>query len=140
MNVHERYTVPGGAFQHSMAKFLDRYPIVPSSARGASLVAESGEEYIDYVMGAGSLPLGHAHPDVVDAIEAQAKEGTMHFLPTRDAYELTDRIVDCLPYADRVTLSTTGSEALFHALRLARAHTAIQRIPKPPGVRGPARS
>jgi glutamate-1-semialdehyde 2,1-aminomutase len=87
--------------------------------------------YIDYVGGAGANILGHAHPEVMAAVRPQIEKG-LHFFGTLNdtAIELAETLVRLIPCADRVAFSSTGSEATFYAMRIARAYTGRQKILK----------
>ena len=89
---------------------------------GARLRDAEGRDYIDYVGGAGALILGHAHPAVVAAAQAQTARG-MHVFGTLNdqAIRLAARLVEDIPCAERIVYATTGSEATAYAMRLARA-------------------
>jgi glutamate-1-semialdehyde 2,1-aminomutase len=82
-----------------------------------------GGKYLDYVLGSGPLVLGHAHPAVVEAIQEQTSRGTQYYTLNPPALELAERIIDAVPCAERVKFTSTGAEATFQALRLARAFT-----------------
>jgi len=82
-----------------------------------------GTEYLDLVMGSGPLVVGHAHPRVVAAITEQAKDGTQYYAANRPAIELAEKIITAVPCAERVKFTSSGAEATFQALRLARAYT-----------------
>jgi glutamate-1-semialdehyde 2,1-aminomutase len=97
------------------------YAMVVASARGARITDVSGNEYVDYLLGSGPLLLGHAHPAVVAAVAEQLERGASYLLVNEPAIRLAEQIVDVVPCAEAVTFHSTGSEATFFALRLARA-------------------
>ena len=97
---------------------------------GPYLYDVDGRRYLDFLLGGGPLVLGHAHPRIVDAIAAQATRGTHHMGLTRRAVELVERFVKYVPCAEMVRFTSSGGEATFHALRLARAVTGRQAIIK----------
>jgi len=91
----------------------------------------AGREYIDYVGGAGALILGHSHPAVVAACQAQIARGGHMFGSLSDvAIELAERLVRDIPCAEKIAFATTGSEATAYAMRLARAFTGRDKILK----------
>ncbi len=98
---------------------------------GSRLQDVRGRWYIDYVGGAGALVLGHAFPSVVAAVRDQAERG-LHFFGTLNepCIHLAERLVQCIPCAERVAFTTTGSEATAYALRAARAATGRSKILK----------
>ncbi|MEE8144925.1 MAG: aminotransferase class III-fold pyridoxal phosphate-dependent enzyme [Kiloniellales bacterium] len=98
---------------------------------GSRVQSVDGRWYIDYVGGAGANILGHAHPEVVAAVEAQVKNG-LHFFGTLNhtAIALAEKLAGLIPCAERLAFTTTGSEATFYALRIARAYTGRQKVLK----------
>lgn len=106
------------------------HAMVVASARGARLVDVSGNEYVDYLLGSGPLLLGHAHPAVVAAVAAQLERGASHLLVSEPAIRLAEELVALVPCAEAVTFHSTGSEATFFALRLARAFRGRDAILK----------
>jgi glutamate-1-semialdehyde 2,1-aminomutase len=98
---------------------------------GSRVLSVDGDWYIDYVGGAGANILGHAHPEVMAAVRPQIEKG-LHFFGTLNdtAIELAETLVRLIPCADRVAFSSTGSEATFYAMRIARAYTGRQKILK----------
>ena len=94
-----------------------------ASANGSRITDVDGNSYIDYVMSWGPLILGHAHPDVVEAVRAQAGLGVSYGAPTELELELAEIITDAFGSIDLVRLVNSGTEACMTALRLARAYT-----------------
>ena len=93
------------------------------SARGAMMTDADGNELLDYVLGWGPLLLGHAHPAVTRAIEAQAKLGSLYGATTALEISLAERVRRFYPAAERIRFVSTGTEATMTALRIARAAT-----------------
>ena len=90
-----------------------------------------GRWYIDYVGGAGALVLGHSHPNVLKAVQAQLPKGLHYFGTLNDvAIRLAKELVEAIPCAERLIFTTTGSEATFYAMRIARAFTGRNKILK----------
>ncbi|MHB0705953.1 aspartate aminotransferase family protein [Roseomonas mucosa] len=112
--------------------------ILPSDLRfsfnrgqGSRFWDSEERSYIDYVLGAGAMFLGHAHPHVAKAISAQAMLGTHFFATVNDvALRHAQRLVPLIPCAERIRFTTSGSESSFHAIRLARAFTGRDRVLK----------
>jgi glutamate-1-semialdehyde 2,1-aminomutase len=104
----------------------------PVMARGAGprVWDVDGKEYVDYVLGSGPLILGHAHPAVVEAAQRQTAAGSTFYTLTEPALALAERIVELVPCAEMVQFCTSGSEATFYALRLARAVTGRDAVLK----------
>ena len=97
---------------------------------GARVWDADGRVYLDLVCSWGPLILGHAHPDVVRAIVAQAALGTSFGAPTPLEVELAEAIVAAYPAAEMVRFVSSGTEAAMSALRVARAATKRDRIVK----------
>ncbi len=104
--------------------------IVIAEGRGARLWDVDGNEYIDYVLGSGPMLLGHAHPAVVEAVQRQAARGSTFYTLNEPVIQLAEAIVAAVPCAEAIKFVSTGTEATFHALRLARAYTGKQHILK----------
>ena len=97
---------------------------------GSKIIDITGNEYIDYLLGSGPMFLGHAHPAVVDAAREAVGHGTSYLLPNESSILLADEIVKAVPCAERVAFGSTGSDAVFFALRLARAYRQRDKILK----------
>lgn len=123
-----RRVLPGGIL-HAWALPEDLTCVIARGA-GSHVFAEDGREFIDFVLGSGPMILGHGHPAVRAAIERQLERGTGFYWLTEPAIALAERIVRDVPCAESVRFSTTGSEATFYALRLARAFTKRDRVLK----------
>jgi len=103
---------------------------VVAEAHGSCIVDTSRNEYVDYLMGSGAILLGHAHPAVTSAVTAAAAKGTSYLVLNEHAVELAEDIVSAVPCAERVSFHSTGSEAAFFALRLARAYRCRDKVLK----------
>src|SRR5947208_9603330 len=103
---------------------------VVKEARGARFREVSGREYIDYPLRSGPMVLGHAHPAVIDAVERLIGRGTTYFQLSEPAIALAEEICRAVPCADQLRFTSTGSEATFFALRLARAFRGRDKILK----------
>ena len=90
----------------------------------------SGNEYIDYALGSGPMILGHAHPSVIEAVSEALRKGSTFFVENAYAIELAERIVDAVPCAEQVRFTTSGTDATFQCLRLARAFRRRDKILK----------
>jgi glutamate-1-semialdehyde 2,1-aminomutase len=112
------------------ASLVAEYAMVVDTARGARLTDASGNEYVDYLLGSGPLLLGHAHPAVLAAVHEQLERGSSYLLVNEPAIRLAEAIVELVPGAEAVTFHSTGSEATFFALRLARAFRGRDAILK----------
>ncbi len=99
-------------------------------ASGAHITDVDGRRFLDVVLGGGPLVLGHGHPRLVEAARRALDAGTQHFVLHRRTVELAERICAAVPSAEMVRFTGSGSEATFHALRLARAVTGRTGIVK----------
>jgi glutamate-1-semialdehyde 2,1-aminomutase len=100
------------------------------SARGAYVTDVAGREYVDLVGSWGPALLGHAHPDVVAAVQDAASRGLSFGAPTVAEVELAEEVRRRVPPAERVRLVSTGTEATMTAIRLARGVTGRPLVVK----------
>ncbi|MEO8576786.1 MAG: glutamate-1-semialdehyde 2,1-aminomutase [Gemmatimonadales bacterium] len=105
-------------------------PIVAASGEGARIRDVDGKEYIDYVLSWGPLVLGHAHPMVLDAIDAAMRKGTSFGMPTELEVLLGELIRSRMPHIEMLRFVSSGTEATMSAIRLARAFTGRDAILK----------
>ncbi len=123
--------IPGGVNSPARAfGSVAMDPIFMERGRGAYVYDADGNGYIDYVLSWGPLILGHAHPDVVAALQSRARLGTGFGTPTELETELARVIADAVPSIEQVRLVNSGTEAAMSALRLARAYTGREIIVK----------
>ena len=120
--------LPGGVFGSNRSG--PGLEFVVREGRGAYLWDMSGRRYLDYLLGSGPMLLGHAHPAVVEAVERQLARGTSYFLLNEPAIQLAEEIVRAVPCAEQVRYTSSGSEATFFALRVARAFRKRDKIMK----------
>jgi len=110
-------------------RVVDPHPLFVDSAVGTTLTDADGNKYLDFAMAFGAMFVGHAHPKVVQAIEAQAKKGTLHAMPHRlemsVAKELRARFG-----LDQWRFASSGTEATMHSIRLARGYTGRDKVIK----------
>ncbi|WP_395693232.1 glutamate-1-semialdehyde 2,1-aminomutase [Nocardioides sp.] len=99
------------------------------SAQGAWLTDVDGTEYVDLICSWGPMLLGHAHPEVLAAVEAAVRRGTSYGAPTEPEVELAEEIVARAP-VDRVRFVSSGTEATMSAIRLARGVTGRDVVVK----------
>jgi glutamate-1-semialdehyde 2,1-aminomutase len=97
---------------------------------GVYLWDRDGNHYIDFVLGQGASLIGHANPAVIDAVSGVLASGQLFAAQLESEVELGELLCGLLPCAERVRFSSTGSEAVQAALRLARAATGRRRIVK----------
>jgi glutamate-1-semialdehyde 2,1-aminomutase len=123
--------LPGGVNSPVRAmRQIGRDPIFVARGEGAELIDVDGNRYVDWVMSWGPLIAGHAHPEVVSAVSAAAAAGTSFGAPTEAEVELAEEVVERVPSAEMVRMTSSGTEASMSALRLARAATGRDRIVK----------
>ena len=104
--------------------------IVIREGKGSHVWDESGNEYVDFLLGSGPMFLGHAHPDVTAAVSRQLARGTTFFANNSAAIRLAAEIVDAVPCAEQVRFLSTGTEATQYAMRMARAYRGRSKILK----------
>jgi len=120
--------LPGGVLgSHRSGPGLE---FVVREGRGAYLWDMNGRRYLDYLLGSGPMVLGHAHPMVVDAVRRQMDRGTSYMLLNEPAVELAEEIVRAVPCAEQVRYTSSGTEATFFALRVARAFRKRDKVMK----------
>ncbi len=105
-------------------------PVFFKSARGSRCRSEDGREFIDYVGSWGPMILGHAHPRVIDAVVATARNGLSFGAPCVLETRIAEKICSMLPAVDKVRMVSSGTEATMSAIRLARGHTGRDKIIK----------
>lgn len=105
-------------------------PLVVASAKGAHVVDEDGNRFLDFVGSWGPLILGHAPDVVVDAVSAAAAKGTTFGAPCRAELELAEAVTAAYPGLDQVRFVSSGTEATMSAIRLARGVTGRELIVK----------
>ncbi len=103
--------------------FIDR-------GEGPYLYDVDGNRYLDYVGSWGPLVLGHAHPEVVAAVEQALRKGTSFGAPTEAESELAEMVIEAVPSVERIRFVSSGTEATMSALRVARGFTRRDKIIK----------
>jgi glutamate-1-semialdehyde 2,1-aminomutase len=123
--------LPGGVNSPVRAmRAIGRDPIFVERGEGAELVDVDGNRYVDWVQSWGPLIAGHAHPEVVGAVAEAAARGTSYGAPTEGEVELAAEVVRRVPSAGMVRLTSSGTEAVMSAVRLARAATGRDPVLK----------
>ena len=122
-----RFT-PGGV--HSGIRFFKPYPIFIEKARGPRIYDVDGNEYVDYHLAFGPVILGHSHPQVVKAVRDQLEKGIIYGLSNELEMKVAKKIVQHVPSAQMVKFCNTGTEATYHAIRVARAFTGKNKVIK----------
>jgi glutamate-1-semialdehyde 2,1-aminomutase len=123
--------VPGGVNSPVRAfRGVGGTPRFMESGHGPYLVDADGREYVDLVCSWGPMLLGHAHPDVVAAIEAAVRRGTSFGTPTEGEVALAEEIVGRVTPVEQIRLVSSGTEATMSAIRLARGFTGRTKVVK----------
>ena len=123
--------IPGGVNSPVRAfKGVGGTPRFIARGEGAWLVDADGNRYVDLVLSWGPLILGHAHPEVLEAIVRAAEAGTTFGAPTELELRLAERVVSTFPAMDMVRFVSSGTEAAMSAVRLARAATGRALVVK----------
>ncbi|WP_394739351.1 aspartate aminotransferase family protein [Natronococcus roseus] len=136
MDEHElvdraRELIPGGAQTGLRAQAYETGDVAFDSASEATLTTVSDERYTDYHLGFGPIVLGHAHDDVDEAARAAIDDGVLYGAGTTPLeIEVAERLVDLVPSVEMVNFCNSGSEATYHAIRLARAATGNEKVLK----------
>ncbi|GJG88284.1 glutamate-1-semialdehyde 2,1-aminomutase [Gemmatimonadetes bacterium T265] len=126
-----REVIPGGVSSPVRAfRAVGGTPRVMRAGRGPYVTDVDGTTYVDYVMSWGALAAGHAHPEVVEAIQRQVAAGTSFGAPIEAEAELASVLVDALPSVEMVRFVSSGSEATMSAIRVARAFTGRPKFVK----------
>jgi glutamate-1-semialdehyde 2,1-aminomutase len=126
----QRY-IPGGVNSPVRAfRAVGGTPRFIARAAGAKLYDVDGREYIDYVASWGPMIVGHAHPEVVRAVQQAAERGTSYGAPTEAEVTLARLICEAFPAIELVRLVSSGTEAAMSAIRVARGYTKRDVIVK----------
>ena len=123
----QRY-LPGGDSRNTA--YWPPYPVFLDRGQGCRVWDVDGNERLDFINNMTSLILGHAHPAVVAAIEAQARKGTSFAAPTELQVKLAEILCHRIPSLERVRFTNSGTEATMNCLRAAHAFTRRRKIAK----------
>ena len=123
--------IPGGVNSPVRAfKSVGGTPVFIDHAKGPFLFGANGQRYIDYVGSWGPMILGHADPDVVEAVQSAAADGLSYGAPTELETELAHLVCQAVPSMDQVRMVNSGTEATMSAIRLARGYTGRDTLIK----------
>ena len=111
-------------------KSVGMNPLFIERAAGSRIYDADGNEYIDYVGSWGPMILGHAHPQVLEAVTAAARNGTSFGAPTEAEIRLAEKIKGAVPSVELLRFCNSGNEATQGALRAARAFTGREKVVK----------
>jgi glutamate-1-semialdehyde 2,1-aminomutase len=120
--------MPGGNTRTT--QWMDPYPFFVDKAKGMHIYDIDGNNYLDFMLNATTLVLGHANPDIVKALADQINEGTVYSVPTDSQTKLADILVDRIPSMDKVRFTNSGTEATMMAIMASRSFTKKTKIAK----------
>ena len=124
-------TIPGGVNSPVRAfRQVGGTPRFISRAKGPYFWDANDKRYIDLIMSWGPMIAGHAHPEVVEAVQKAAETSFSYGAPTEGEIELAERICALMPSVEQVRMVSSGTEATMSALRLARGYTGRDLIIK----------
>ncbi len=126
-----QHCIPGGVNSPVRAfKGVGGDPVFIDHAAGAYIWDTDGHRYIDYVGSWGPMILGHAHPEVIQAVKDTADKGLSFGAPTAIETEMAEKICSIMPSIEMVRMVSSGTEATMSAIRLARGFTGRDTIVK----------
>ncbi len=123
--------IPGGVNSPVRAfKGVGGDPMFIDHASGAYIFDSEGRRYIDYVGSWGPMILGHAHPEVIEAVQQAVPRGLSFGAPTELEIRIADKVCELMPSIEMVRMVSSGTEATMSAIRLARGYTGRDKIVK----------
>ncbi len=123
--------IPGGVNSPVRAfKSVGGNPLFMKKAKGAYMYDADDRKYLDMINSWGPMILGHAHPEVMEAIRKQTEDSTSFGTPTEKELDMADLICELVPNIDKVRMVNSGTEACMSAVRLARGYTGKDKIIK----------
>ncbi|MCL4170155.1 UNVERIFIED_CONTAM: hypothetical protein GTU68_026841, partial [Idotea baltica] len=126
-----RKVIPGGVNSPVRAfGSVGGTPRFVKSASGAYITDSNDQQYVDYVGSWGPMLLGHAHPDVIEAVRTAAINGLSFGAPTEAETQMAELLCKIVPSIDSVRMVSSGTEATMSAIRLARGFTGRDDIVK----------
>lgn len=123
----DRYLAGGGLGLFQLPPELN---LVVARGAGSRVWDIAGREYLDYHLSSGPALLGHAHPEVIAAVQEQLPKGTAFYFLNEPQIELARKLAGAVPCAEQVHFAGSGTEATFYALRIARAFTGRTKVLK----------
>ena len=122
---------PGGVNSPVRAfKSVGGTPLFIKKGNGALIWDEDDNEFIDFCCSWGPLILGHNHPQVFSSIVSTLENGSSFGAPTRKENDLAQFILERIPFIDKMRFTSSGTEAVMSAIRLARGYTGKTKIVK----------
>lgn len=129
-NLYQRATkvIPGGV--NSPIRFFKPFPFFAASASGSKIISIDHISYLDYCMAYGSLILGHANSEILEAVKSQLDSGSLYCIPTENEVKFAEMIADLIPACEMTRIVNSGMEATMNAIRLARGYTNRKKVVK----------
>ena len=124
---------PGGVHSNVRWSRIDPHPIYYAKAKGSRIWDVDGNEYIDCLQNMGALILGHGDPDVAEAVKKQLENGLTATVETELSIETAKKLKKMVPCAEKLRFTSTGTEAVMHAIHIARGFTGREKIVKAEG-------
>ena len=126
-----RERIPGGVNSPVRAfASVGRTPLFIDHAKGSHITDVDGNTFVDYVCSWGPGILGHAHPEVTEAVQKACADGLTYGAPTEKEWRLAELIHEAMPSVEKVRLVSSGTEAVMSAIRVARGYTGRDLIIK----------
>lgn len=123
--------IPGGVNSPVRAcKSVGCDPVFIEKAAGSKVYDVDGNEYLDFVCSWGPMIMGHAHPEIVKAVQDTAVGGTSFGAPTSSEIDLASMVAEAVPSIEKVRFVNSGTEATMSAIRLARGYTGKDVVVK----------
>ncbi len=123
--------IPGGVNSPVRAfRGVGGDPVFFKAGKGAILVDEDNNEYIDYVGSWGPMIVGHSHPEVIAAVQKVVAHGLGYGAPTAIETDMAELVCQLVPSVEMVRMVNSGTEATMSAIRLARGYTGRDKIVK----------
>ena len=120
--------LPGGSSRGTA--YFDPYPHFVSEGKGSYIYDVDGNKYLDFMINATSLILGHAHPDISAVVKDQIDLGAAYSGPTTSQIDLAEILCSRIPSVDTIRFTNSGTEATMMAIRAARKYTDKEKIVK----------
>ena len=123
--------IPGGVNSPVRAfKSVSGIPVFIKNAKGSCMYDMENRKYLDYVGSWGPMILGHAHPEVIHAVQLAIENGLSFGAPTEIETSMAEKICELVPSIEKVRMVNSGTEAAMSAIRLARGYTGRNKIIK----------
>ena len=122
--------IPGGVSSNLRYDMLVKHPLYFKEARGSKIRDVDGNEFIDCIVNFGAVILGHGDPDVTTSVQKTLETGLTCGLDVEMAFKVAEKITQMVPGAAKVKFATGGTDAVLHALMIARGFTGKEKIVK----------